>query len=88
MNYFKIVNDGYIIAVCKNCGKIKITESEYNEILSIIHNRPTAQDGFTYKLKADTLTWEQVELPEPSSEDDEATESDYITALQDLGVDV
>ena len=89
MNYFKVVNDGYIIAVCKNCGKIKITESEYNELLSIIHNRPTPPSGYDYKLKANTLEWELVELPEPSDDtDDEATESDYITALQDLGVEV
>lgn len=86
--FSKIVFDGYIAAVTTGSGTEQITESEYNEILSIIHNRPSAPDGFTYKLKADTLTWELVELPEPIDTDDEATEADYIEALQDLGVEV
>lgn len=84
--YSKIIEDGYILAVGTGILGEEITESEYNDLLSIIHNRPTPPTGFDYKLKADTLTWELVELPEPSSEDDEATESDYIEALNDLGV--
>ena len=88
MRYYKTINDGYLVSVGTGSGGTEITESEYNELLSIIHDRPTPPTGFDYKLKADTLTWELVELPEPSAEDDEATESDYIDALQDLGVDV
>lgn len=84
---YKNIEDGYIWGICPTVGDIKITESEYNTILSIIHNRPTPSIGFDYKLKADTLEWELVELP-PIEEDEEATESDYINALQDLGVDV
>ena len=76
-----LVKDNYVIAVEK-------TDEKYSEILSIIHNRPTAPTGYIYKLKADTLTWELVELPPIDDTDDEATESDYITALQDLGVEV
>jgi len=56
--------------------------------MSIIHNRPTPQNGYDYKLKADTLTWELVELPKPSDTDTDATEQDYIEALNDLGVEV
>ena len=85
--YNKTIIGGYISFVGTGEMGEQITESEYNEILSIIHNRPTAPTGFTYKLKADTLEWELVELP-PIEDDDEATESDYITALQDLGVEV
>lgn len=84
----KCIIDGYIIAVGDGVVGEAITESEYNDLLSIIHNRPTPQSGYDYKLKADTLEWELVELPEPSDTDDDATESDYIDALQDLGVDV
>ena len=89
-HFYKVIEDGFIIGIGTNGNDsvTEITESEYNTILSLIHNRPTAQDGFTYKLKADTLEWELVELPEPIETDDEATESDYITALQDLGVEV
>ena len=87
--FYKMIIGDHLVGVTTHDSKfsVEITEAEYNEILSLIHNRPTAQDGFTYKLKADTLTWELVELP-PIEDDDEATESDYITALQDLGVEV
>ena len=88
MRYYKTIIDSYLVAVGTGTGGTEITESEYNDLLSVIHNRPTPQTGFDYKLKADTLTWELVELPEPSADDDEATESDYIEALQDLGVTV
>lgn len=38
---------------------------------------------------ADASTWTEVdEYIEPSADDEEATESDYITALEDLGVEV
>ena len=87
MRYYKLIIDGYLVSVGTGTGGTEITEIEYNDLLSIIHNRPTPQTGFDYKLKADTLEWELVELP-PIEEDDEATESDYIDALQDLGVDV
>lgn len=85
--YSKLIEGGYIIAVGTGILGEEIKESEYNELLSIIHNRPIPQSGYDYKLKADTLTWELVELP-PIEDDDDATESDYIEALQDLGVDV
>ena len=87
MNRIKIIDNGFIIGVGYGYGE-QITESEFNDILSTVSNRPIAQTGFAYKLKADTLTWELVELPPVDDTDDEATESDYITALQDLGVDI
>lgn len=85
---YKNIEDGYIWGICPTVGDIEITESEYNTILSIIHNRPTPSIGFDYKLKADTLEWELVELPKPSDTDTDATEQDYIEALNDLGVEV
>lgn len=89
MNYCLIISNGYIEGFCQSEDAVlnPISEEEFNRIKSIHSEKPTAPDGYTYKLKADTLTWELVELP-PIEDDDEATESDYITALQDLGVDV
>lgn len=87
MRYYKLILDGYLVSVGTGTGGTEITESEYNDLLSIIHNRPTPLTGFDYELKADTLEWELVELP-PIEEDTEATESDYIDALSQLGVDV
>lgn len=40
----------------------EITESKYNEILSMLRNRPTAPDGYGYLLTAE-LEWELYELP-------------------------
>jgi hypothetical protein len=57
MRYFKTVENGYIIAIQTIEGQTEITEQEYNEILNTIHNKPIAQDGYTYHLK-DNLTWE------------------------------
>ena len=88
MRYYKTIIDGYLVSVGAGTGGTEITESEYNELLSIIHNRPTPSTGFDYKLKADTLTWKLVELPPIDDDDTDATESDYIDALQDLGVEV
>ena len=57
MRYFKTVENGYIVAVQTVEGKTEITEQEYNAITNAIHNKPIAQDGYTYRLK-DNLTWE------------------------------
>lgn len=40
----------------------EITEAEYNKILSMLRNRPTAPDGYGYKL-TESLEWELYELP-------------------------
>lgn len=52
----------------------EITETQYNEILSMLRNRPTAPDGFAYRLTAE-LEWELYEAPveeEPELTADEA----------------
>lgn len=87
MKKIKIIEDGYIVGIGFGYGE-SISESEYNHVLSLVNSRPTPTDGYTYKLRADTLEWELVELPPIDDTDDEATESDYIDALQDLGVEV
>lgn len=60
---YKYINNGYIIGVGTGAGAGEpITEDEYNEILDKISNRPTAPEGFTYRLTT-ALEWELVELP-------------------------
>ena len=83
--YQKIVENGYIASIAKGANNGNITEEEYNAILSVIRNKPTAPDGFDYKLRED-LTWELYELPVIPPEDEEATEEDYKSALNTLGV--
>lgn len=60
--YAKIIIDSYIAALSTG-GGVEITESEYNAIMQKIQTKPTDPDGCTYRLRADTLEWELVELP-------------------------
>lgn len=60
---YKYINNGYIIGVGTGAGAGEpITEEEYNEILDKINNRPTAPEGFTYRLTT-AFEWELAELP-------------------------
>lgn len=68
MRYFKIVSDGYILAIGTGAGGEEITETEYNTLMATIQNRPKAEPGWGYRLKAD-LTWELVEVPIPEDEE-------------------
>ena len=83
--YQKNIENGYIVSLVKGVTNGNITEDEYNEILEVIHNKPTAPDGCDYKLKED-LTWELYELPIIPPEGEDATEEDYKLALNQLGV--
>lgn len=68
--YKKYEQDGYIL--CLGIGD-EITEDEYNTILDKINNRPTAPEGFTYRLTA-ALEWELVELPPIENNEDSEDE--------------
>jgi hypothetical protein len=73
--YKKIIENNYIIAIGTGIVGDEITESEYNELRGIIRTAPLAPGGYTYKLRADNLEWELVELPPTPDEpitDDEA----------------
>lgn len=79
MRFYKIINNGYLVAIGNGSGGIEITEAEYNNLLEIIHNKPTAESGYDYRLKAD-LTWELYELP-PMPEDDEITAEEALEII-------
>lgn len=66
MRYYKTINGNYIDAIGTGNGGTEITEAEYNEILSVIHNKPQGTDTTDYRLKTD-LTWETYEV-EPIEE--------------------
>ena len=57
----------------------EITETEYNEILSMLRSRPDAPDGYAYRLTKD-LVWEQYELP-PDESDPELSETETLEIL-------
>lgn len=85
--YYKIVENGIIAVIGTGKGGSQITGAEYNHIKTIIDNRPTAPDGFTYRLTAE-LEWELYELPVVEEVDEDATADDYEAALAEMGVQV
>lgn len=82
MRYYKLTESGYLLSIGTGPGGTEITESEYNNILSVIRSRPTPPAGYDYRLKAD-LTWEQYELPpEPEPSDtDEITDDEAMAII-------
>ena len=69
MNYYKMIDGGYIVAIGTDTGGVKITGDEYDEIMTVIHNKPARTETTDYRLKED-LTWEpyEVEPPDPDPE--------------------
>ena len=65
MRFYKIINGEYITEIGTGLNGEEITESEYNEILTLIQNKPPRTETTDYRLKTD-LTWEPYEVePEP-----------------------
>lgn len=81
MRYFvQYGKKNHIIAIGTGAGGTEITKVEYNEIMAIIQNRPSA-DGKGYRLKAD-LTWEAYDLPpQPEPEEPELTAGEVLAEL-------
>lgn len=80
MRYYKIIDSGYIISIGTGNGGTEITESEYSEILSVIRNKPTARDGYDYRLKTD-LTWEEYATPPVELADDDLTADEALDII-------
>lgn len=77
--YFMTVSDGYVDSFGMASAEVQtaISEETYSLIAERIGEKPTAPSGFDYKLRADTLEWELVELPpmpEPELTDEEVLE--------------
>lgn len=71
-SYRKTIENGFIRSVAFSEFGEEITEEEYNELLSLIRNSPTAPDGYCYMLRSADLEWVLVELPpapDPSEEE-------------------
>lgn len=81
MRYYKILTDNRPSVIGEGEGGIEITEAEYNHIKAIIDNRPTATDGFGYRL-TDELEWELYELP--PAEPEEMTETEEKALAYDI----
>ena len=77
--FFMTVSGGYVESYGAASAEVQtaVSEETYNLISERISEKPAAPDGFAYKLRADTLEWELVELPpmpEPELTDEEVLE--------------
>ena len=65
---YKKIEENILIAIGESKaigeGQAKITAEEYNNILSIIQNKPEDTETITYKLHADTLEYVAYDRPE------------------------
>ena len=65
---YKQIEDNILIAIGESKaigeGQAEITAEEYNNILSIIQNKPEDTDTIIYKLHADTLEYVAYDRPE------------------------
>ena len=80
-------NDGYIVSIMQGAKEGNISDAEYQAVMDKVNRKPTPPDGYDYRLTVG-LEWEMFELPKETDEPetDEATETDYIAALAELGV--
>lgn len=78
--YIKVIESGYITGIGTGIVGEEISESEYNKIMVVIQNKPTAEEGYQYMLRADTMEWELVAIPQPS-EDDEISNDEALSII-------
>lgn len=83
MKYYKNIDGDYITAIGTGIGDEEITQTEYENILSVIRSAPIAEEGYQYKLKAD-LTWELTELPH--GEDPDLSDAEAMDIILGVGV--
>ena len=80
MIFYKQEREGYIVAIGTGNGGEEITEAEYNSIAETIRNRPTAQDGFCYRL-TNNLEWDLYVLPTEEAPDPELTAEEALEII-------
>ena len=83
MRYFKTVSDGYILAIGMDAqtGE-EINQAEYEQIMTVIHAKPVAPEGYSYRL-TDALEWELLEVETPDTIDT-MTETEQKAAAYDI----
>lgn len=86
MEYKKIIVDGYILGLAEVEQNGNISKEEYDRITEIIRNKPIAESGFDYRLRADSIEWELVEVPAEEEQTEEATIEDFEEAIGRFGV--
>ena len=82
----KVIVNGYILGTGEVESNGNISIAEYNNLAEIIRHKPTAEQGYDYRLRADTLEWELCQLPPVDESEKEATIEDYEEAIGRFGV--
>lgn len=80
MRFYKSIESDYITAIGTGGGGVEITETEYNEIMSVIQNKPPRTETTDYHLKED-LTWEAYEREEEPMDDIELGPQDALDSI-------
>ena len=66
--YYKQIEENILVAIGESKalgeGCVEITESEYNDILSVIASKPEDTETIIYKLHSDTLEYVAYDRPE------------------------
>lgn len=85
MKRFKNTKDGYITSISTGNGEIAITETEYNNLLSVIRSASVTENGKVWRLRADTLEWEESTIEAPTGEPEATTDEilDILTGVSE-----
>lgn len=81
--YFKNIKDSYIVSISTGCGAEEITQEEYNNIMSVIHSRPTPEVGYDYILRTD-LTWELIEVEVTPEDEMEISDYEFMNMIEEV----
>ena len=85
MRYYKLIENGTITAIGTGGGGTEITEQEYNEIMSVIRQKPSRTETTDFRLLED-LTWEEYERP-ADPVDDEIEDGEALDIITGRGAD-
>ena len=81
MRYYKHIENGYILAIGTGGNGTEITETEYNEIMSVIQNKPAKTETTDHHLRED-LTWEVFEVEPVDPVEEELTPEELLQAAE------
>lgn len=78
MRYYKIIVNGYLVAVGTGAGGTEITEQEYNDFLLLIAGKPAPPDStHVYRItEAGEYVLVEIEPPPEPDDNDELTEDE------------
>ena len=81
--YFKNIEDDYLVSISTGAGAEEITQEEYENIESVIHNRPIPEAGYDYRLRTD-LTWELIEVEIIPEDEIEISNQEFMDMIEEV----